>query len=189
MGAFDTAAWRRSIPRVAFLNPRASREDRMRSLFLLSCAVAVAACAKTEKTPDTTTAAATPPAAPLPAPPPAAIKLSDVAGKWNVTGKNEAGDSTLVTYVFTAPTDTTGWPIKFPNRAKPGPVRVVSFAGDRIVIGAGPYPSVLRKGVQVRTVSTLRLQDGKLVGMSTARYNVKTADSVRKVRTEAIRVP
>jgi hypothetical protein len=162
----------------------------MRSLFLLCCAAAVAACAKTEKTADTTAATATPAPAPAPAAPVTpAIKLSDVAGKWNVTGKNEAGDSTLVTYVFTATADTTGWTIKFPNRAKPVPVRVVAVEGDSIIIDAGPYESVLRKGVQVTTHTALRLQDGKLVGMATAHYNVKTADSVRKVRTEATRAP
>jgi hypothetical protein len=151
----------------------------------LCCAVALAACAKSEKAPvDTTPAAATP--APPPAPPP--IKLGDVAGKWNVTGK-VTGDTTTVKYVFTATADTTGWTIKFPDRAKPVPVHVVSVAGDSIVISAGPFPSVLRKGVNVKTQGALRLQNGKLVGTQVAHYSVKTADSVRTVTTEGTRAP
>jgi hypothetical protein len=155
----------------------------MRRFALLCSVAALVGCAKSDSPPaDTTPAVATPPA-------PAPIALADVAGKWNVKGMNEAGDSTLVTYVFTATPDTSGWSIKFANVAKPVAVHVVSVAGDSIVISAGPYPSVLRKGVQVRTSGAVRLQDGKLIGTQTAHYSVKTADSVRKVRTEGTRAP
>jgi len=158
----------------------------MRPIFILSCAVAIVGCAKSENKPaDTTPAAATP--APPPAPP--ALKLSDVAGKWNVKGMSATSDSTLVTYLFTATADTTGWSIKFPNRAKPVVVHVVSVAGDSVVIDAGPFPSVLRKGVTVRTRGALRLQDGKLVGTTVAHYSVKTADSVRTIRMEGTKAP
>jgi hypothetical protein len=158
----------------------------MRRFALLCCVAAFVGCAKSENQPaDTTPAVATPPAPPAPK----AIALADVAGKWNVKGMNEAGDSTLVTYAFTATSDTTGWSIKFANVAKPVRVHVVSVAGDSIVIAAGPYPSVLRKGVQVRTMGAVRLQDGKLVGTLKANYSVKTADSVRMVRTEGTRAP
>ena len=101
---------------------------------------------------------------------------------------NETGDSTLVTYVFTATGDTTGWTITFPGR-KAIPVHVVAVSGDSITIQAGPYPSMLRKGVQVRTSGPVRLQDGKLVGTMKAQYSVKTADSVRMVRTEGTKAP
>lgn len=154
----------------------------MRRFALLCCAAVFAGCAKSDQPPaDTPAAAMTPP-------PPAPIALADVAGKWNVKGMNERGDSTLVTYTFTATGDTTGWTITFPNR-RPVPVRVVSVAGDSIVISAGPFESVLRKGVQVTTTGAFRIQDGKIVGMSTARYKTKTADSVRIVRTEGTRMP
>ena len=157
----------------------------MRCFAILCCCAAVlVGCAKSEDQAAVDTAAATA----APPPPPAGIALADVAGKWNVKGMNEAGDSTLVTYEMTATADTTGWVINFPNR-KPVPVRVVSVAGDSIVTEAGPYESVLRKGVQVTTHGVFRLQDGKLVGNTIARYNVKTADSVRIVRTEGTRAP
>jgi|SRR6185503_6103644 len=158
----------------------------MRTLAVLCCAVAIVACAKSEtRTADTTPVAATPAPPPAPAP----IKLSDVAGTWTVTGKTESGDSTLVTYTLTATGDTSGWSMKFPQSAKPVPLHVVAVEGDSIVIDAGPYASVLRKGVQVRTHGAVRLTDGKLVGITTAHYNVKTADSVRRVRLEGTRAP
>lgn len=155
----------------------------MRCFTLACCAALIVGCAKGDTPPaDTTSAVATPPS-----PPP--IALADVAGTWDVKGMNEAGDSTLVTYVLTATADTTGWTITFPNRRTPVPVRVVAVAGDSISIQAGPYASVLRGGVQVQTSGAFRLQDGKLVGMTKAQYSVKTADSVRMVRSEGTRKP
>ena len=157
----------------------------MRSLALVALAgLVVVGCAKKEKPADTVVAAPAP--APAPAPPPA-ITLADVAGTWNVVTKNQA-DSTLVTYVLVAKPDTTGWTMTFPKRA-PVAMKVLSVAGDSIVLHAGPYPSVLRKGVQVTTHSVLRLQDGKLVGATKATYNVKTADSVLMLKTEGTKAP
>ncbi len=156
----------------------------MRRLALLCSAVVFLACAKSENPPAADTGMA---AAPAPAPvAPAPISLTDVAGKYAVTGKNEAGDTTLVTYDLTATGDTTGWSILFPNR-KPVPVRVMSVAGDSIVADAGPYESVLRKGVQVTTHSIYRLQNGKLLGRTVAHYATKGPDSVRIVVSEGIR--
>lgn len=154
----------------------------MRRFALLCCAAVVAGCAKSDERPAETPAAATPPPAPAP------IALADVAGKWTVKGTNERGDTTLVTYVLTATGDTTGWTITFPNR-RPIPVHVVSVSGDSITIAAGPFESVLRKGIQVRTTGPLRIKDGKLVGSTTSRYSVKTADSVRVIRMEGTRMP
>jgi hypothetical protein len=57
------------------------------------------------------------------------------------------------------------------------PVQVAS-SGDSIVLTAAPYASVRRKGVQVSTVGVLRLQNGDLVGPTTAHYKTKSADSV-----------
>jgi invasion protein IalB len=152
----------------------------MRRLFIISCcAAAVVGCAKPEtKAP---AAAQTPP-------PPPAISLTDVAGKWSVKGTNEARDTTLVTYELNATANTTGWTITFPNR-KPIPMRVTAVAGDSVVIEAGPYPSVLRKGVQVSTNGVFRLQNGKMVGLTVAHYKVTTADSVRRIAMEGTRTP
>lgn len=152
--------------------------------FIPLAAVAVTfACSKAENTVDTTKPAA---AAPAPAAP--AITLADVAGKWKVTGKNAANDSTLVTYELVATADTTGWVVNFPGRP-PVPVHVASVAGDSIVLDVGPYESMLRKGVQVTTHGTNRLKDGKLVGMLVAHYKTAKADSVLTVKTEGVKTP
>ena len=150
----------------------------MRGFALLLCVLALGACAKKDQ-PVTDTAMGT--ATPEPAPP--AIALADVAGKWTIVVRPETGDSTLVTYELNATADSSGWTLVMPGR-KPVAVRVVEVAGDSIVTEAGPYPSVLRKGSTVNTHSVSRLQGGKLVGTSTARYSGKGADSVMHVRTE-----
>lgn len=143
------------------------------------CAVAVVGCAKTE------TKA---PAASVPPPPPPAISLADVAGKWSVRGMNEARDSTLVSYQLNATADTSGWTITFPNR-KPIAARVAAVAGDSVVMEAGPYESVLRRGVQVTTHGVFRLQDGKMVGLTVAHYKTAKPDSVRRIPMEGTRAP
>jgi hypothetical protein len=98
----------------------------------------------------------------------------------------EKGDSTLLTFTMTATSDTAGWSITFAGRA-PIPGRVLSVAGDSLVLHAGPYESALRKGVQVVSHTILHFQDGKLVGTTTGHYSVKTADSVRTFRMEGTR--
>ena len=147
----------------------------MRRFAILCCAAALAGCAKTEnKAPAESEAA-------LPRP----TSLADVAGTWTVRGMNERKDSTLVTYQLKATADTTGWTIMFPNR-QPIPAHV-SAGPSGIMLDAGPYESVLRKGVQVTTHGVLRLENGKLVGTTIAHYKVATADSVRRIATEGTR--
>jgi hypothetical protein len=148
-----------------------------RFTILCWCAAAVVGCAKTEnKAPEVAQTPAAPPA----------ITLADVAGKWAVKGMNEARDTTIVTYDLTATADTSGWRIVFANR-RTVPVRVAAVAGDSVVIDAGPYESVLRRGVQVTTHGVLRLQGGKLVGLTVAHYRTARADSVRRIPMEGTR--
>jgi hypothetical protein len=54
---------------------------------------------------------------------------------------------------------------------------------------AGPYASVLRKGVQVTTHGVLRLQSGKLVGLTVAHYKTAKPDSLRRIAMEGTRLP
>lgn len=153
----------------------------MRRLTLACCAIALAACAKSEDMTDTAATAAMPAG-------PAPISLADLAGVWTVRGTNMAGDSTLVTYEVMATADTMGWTITFPGQ-QPIPLRVVGVAGDSVMIDAGPYPSALRKGVTVRTSGAFRLRDGRMVGTNVARYDTKGADSVLMLRSEGTRKP
>lgn len=156
----------------------------MRRLMLGCCAIALVGCSKPKEEPPMESTAAAPetPAAPAP------IALADVAGKWSVRSMAESGDSTLVTYELVAAGDTSGWSLNFPKR-KPIPMRVVAVAGDSIVTEAGPFESVLRKGVKVSTNSVMRLQDGKLVGTTIAHYATSGADTVRNLRIEGTRAP
>jgi hypothetical protein len=156
----------------------------MRRLALCCCAIALIGCNKPKEEPavESTTAAPETPAAPAP------IALTDIAGKWTVRTMAESGDSTLVTYELVASSDTSGWSLNFPKR-KPVPMRVVAVDGDSIVTEAGPFESVLRKGVKVTTRSVNRLQDGKLVGTTVAHYATSGADSVRNLRFEGTRAP
>ena len=151
----------------------------MRRFACLCWMAALVGCAKTESRARTDTATG--------AGAPATARLADVAGKWRMKGMNERGDS-IVGFVLTATADSTGWTQIFPGRA-PVPVRVVAVAGDSIVTESGPYESVLRKGIQVRTHSVMRRQGDRLVGMTTARYQTTGPDTVRQVRTEGMRVP
>jgi hypothetical protein len=160
----------------------------MRHLVACCCAaVVLVGCAKSEQQQAKDTTADTAPAstaAPTPpAPPP--ISLADVAGKWSMTTMTEKGDSTLVKYELVATGDTTGWKFNFPKR-KPVPAHV-AVGGDSIIIDAGPFESVLRKGVQVTTHGVARLQGGKLVGTTVARYATRGADSVRNLTFEGTR--
>jgi hypothetical protein len=136
-----------------------------------------------------TDSAANPPAAATPAaePAPAPISLADLAGTWKMRSTPETGDTTSIQYELHAKAEPSGWTLNFPKR-KPIPVRVTP-GGDSLLTDAGPYPSVIRKGVQVRTQGVMRLQDGKLVGTTVARYTTSGPDSVVRLRTEGTKAP
>jgi hypothetical protein len=116
---------------------------------------------------------------------PAALSLADMAGTWNVKSRVE-GSAKELSYDIVATADKSGWTLNFPNR-DPIPLRIVAVEGDSVVYQAGPFESALRKGVQVNTDVVARLQDGKLVGRTTAHYDVKGADSVATLTFEGTR--
>jgi len=154
--------------------------QRSTSIAVCLCAAVLAGCAKKDNAAVDTMAADT---ATFTAP--ASVNLADVAGKWNMRSVPTTGDTTATTYVLTATSNTSGWTITFPGRASiPASV---SVDGDSIMIDAGPFPSVRRKGVQVTTNGVTRLQGGNLVGSNTAHYKVKTADSVLTLTTTGTR--
>jgi len=128
--------------------------------------------------------AAAAPATPAASP---AISLADVAGKWKVRSTDEAGGNAVETELK-ATADTSGWTLTGPNR-KPIPVHVIAVAGDSIITEAGPFESFIRKGVKVTTRAVYRLQGGKLVGTTEARYALQGRDSVAHRPTEGTRVP
>jgi hypothetical protein len=159
----------------------------MRRFAFFCCAAVLAGCTKSEDRAaeegmagDTAAATATASAS-------TTISLADVAGKWKVRSTDEAGGN-VVEVELVATADTSGWTIASPGR-KPIPVRVVAVAGDSIITEAGPYESFVRKGVQVRTRTINRLQDGKLMGTIEARYATKGGDSVAHRPSEGTRAP
>jgi hypothetical protein len=153
----------------------------MRWLASSSVVLVLLACGKPADKPAESESAAAPEAAA-----PAGLSLADVAGTWKVHGVAEGDPSTTVDYDMVIGAEGSGWTINFPNR-EPIPARVVSVDGDSVVVEAGPFESVLRKGVQVSTTSTNRLVGGKLVGTTVARYANAGADSVLRISTEATR--
>jgi hypothetical protein len=156
----------------------------MRSFAICCCVVVLAGCAKPEQqaAKDSTTASLAAGATAAP------ISLASVAGKWTMQTMAATSDSVLVTYQMVAAAEPSGWTFNFPNRA-PVPVRVLATEGDSIVTEAGPYESILRKGIQVSTHSVMRLQDGKLIGTTVAHYSTTGPDSVLNLRSQGTRVP
>jgi hypothetical protein len=155
----------------------------MRRFPLFCCAAILAGCGKSEVPPARDTTAA----APTTSESRAAVSLADIAGKWRLRTMDEAGGN-VVESELTATADTLGWTLTRPDR-KTVPVRVVAVGGDSIITEAGPYESALRKGVQVRSRMVLRLQEGKLVGTTEARYTMSGRDSVAHRPTEGTRAP
>jgi hypothetical protein len=157
----------------------------------LSTSLMIAGCAKSEQAAkDSAAAAAAAAPAPAPTPPPApSLSPSDVAGKWNMRSVPESGkDTTPTKFVLTATADTTGWSTAFPSGVKV-PQQHVTFSGDSVMTTSGVFPSQRKKGMKVTTDVVLRLQNGKLVGMTTAHYKTSRADSVLRLRTEGTKAP
>jgi hypothetical protein len=155
----------------------------MRQIAIVLSAAILAACSKKENPPaaDSTQAGNAPQAA-------APMNLADVAGKWHFEVVGETSDSVLLAYDMMATADTTGWTITLPNR-EPMPLRVVLVDADSAVLENGPYESVLRPGVQVSTVTSIRLRGDRLMGKTTAHYMSTGADSVVNLRNRGRRAP
>ena len=158
---------------------------RLTTIALFATAASWTACAKPESaTADSAAAASSSADNTIPAAP--ALSLADFAGKWNVTSTPTSGtDQSPTKYVLDATSNASGWTITFPGR-KPVPVRV-TVSPDSLLTEAGPYESVRRKGVQVTTRGGWRIDGDRLIGTTTAHYNVKTADSVLTLRNEGTR--
>ena len=153
-----------------------------RFAFFCSAAILVG-CGKSEVPPARDTTAM---ASPTPESRPA-LSLADLAGKWKLRSTDEAGGN-VVESELTATADSSDWTWTRPD-GKTVPMRVVAVGGDSLITEAGPYESALRKGVQVRSRMVLRLQEGKLVGTSEARYSLKGGDSVAQRPTQGTRAP
>ena len=169
-----------------------NRHHRTARLALVSCAVVLAACAKTDKTVADTTSTAMQPAGTTATASGAMagtpIALADVAGTWKMRAVPTSGsDMTPTEYTLVATGEPGGWKATFANGLAV-PVRVTP-AGDSITFEMGPYKSIRRKGVDVTTRGVFRKQGDKMVGHATAHYNVKTADSTLMLNVEGTKAP
>lgn len=144
---------------------------------LLAVLPLLLACSKTEEAPEAT------PATPSNVVVPPGM---NVAGTWSVSVMPEDRDTTLLMFMLTATNEATGWKMTLPNR-EPMDVNVVAMSHDSIVFENGPFPSAIQKGVMVRQRSTVKLTGDTLQGRTIARYEVKGADSLRVLRTQAVR--
>jgi hypothetical protein len=156
-----------------------------RVVLLGSTILLVAACAKKEQSEADTAAAVAPAPAPAPAP---ALALADLAGKWQFASVPMAGTDTSPTkFVIDAKADSAGWTLTFPDK-QVVPLQV-AVSGDSITTTSGEFKSQRRKNAKVWTVTTLRMQDGKLVGTTMAHYKNAGADSTLQLRTEGTKMP
>jgi len=156
--------------------------SRTARLALCCTALVVAAGAKKEAPKAPAAAMA---AAPAPAPAPApALAAADVAGNWHFTATPTTGKDTAATeFDLAATADTAAWTMTFTKSKLKVPAKH-SISGDTLTISAGPFASQRRKGMKVSTVTTLKLDGGKLVGETTAHYEKAGADSVSTLRTQ-----
>jgi len=158
---------------------------RASRLVLCCTALVVAACAKKEA-PKDTTAAMAPAPAPAPAP---ALAAADVAGNWHFAAVPTTGKDTSATeFDLAASADTATWTMTFAKSKLKVPT-THTISGDTLTLTAGPFASQRRKGVKVSTVTVLKMDNGKLVGQTTAHYANAGADSVAVLRTEGTKTP
>lgn len=116
----------------------------------------------------------------------ATISLADIAGTWDMRSVPETGaDTTATVYQIQATAD--GWTLMFPDR---DPIEAAArTAGDSIMVEAGPFESVRRAGLMVKTESVFRLERDRLVGTTIAHYETSDADSVLRLHVEGTRAP
>jgi len=143
------------------------------------------ACSKNDQAAKDSSAAAAAASAAAPAPPPAPT-MADFAGKWDVVATPTAGKDTAVTK-YTLTVADTSWTIAFPSGLKV-PMHA-TISGDSVILKTGTFASQRRKNVKVSTEGAVRLQGGKLVGMTTAHYQGAGADSVLTLRVEGTKAP
>ncbi|OLC86917.1 MAG: hypothetical protein AUI86_08005 [Gemmatimonadetes bacterium 13_1_40CM_3_66_12] len=101
----------------------------------------------------------------------AAQQGAGAAGTWNATTTIGAKDSVGPTYVLKIAPDGKTATIRFVRR-DPIPTRIVTMAGDSIVIETGPYASVLRPGQTVTLLRTVvHYNSNAMTGTFEAKYS------------------
>jgi hypothetical protein len=99
-------------------------------------------------------------------------ELANAKGTWTIenTVKTAGGADTIVRSELIATATRTGWVTNLAGRP-PIPTRVVVVGGDSVVMGSGPFESVVRAGVRVTTRETLHFKGDSLSGTIEAHYS------------------
>lgn len=94
------------------------------------------------------------------------------AGSWTVDALPMEGDSALVTVSIIGNDTPEGWSTTFNHLDGPVLANSVVIAGDSVIIESGPYPSALREGAIVTSLtSVLYVAGDDLIGHYTADYD------------------
>jgi hypothetical protein len=131
--------------------------------------------------------AATPAASPAAPSPASTLRLADVTGTWALVSTPTDGKDRTPMKLILRTTDTTRWTETMAGH--PPVVMHVRVEGDSIVTHSDPHDSFRRRGVKVTTDGVWRLDGGKLVGVTVARYAGAGGDSVLHLRSEATKTP
>jgi len=117
-------------------------------------------------------------------------ELAPFAGQWTVRSLAQNSEAALGSFRLMATPSTQGWSVVFQGRRDSMPMRVVT-GGDSVVMRAGPYASVFRKGVTVSFEMVTRIVNGGIEGSEVVRYHGGDAgpDSVVTFRLRGTRLP
>lgn len=161
---------------------------RTSALPALACSAALlllAACTSSGEKTDTAAVAMTDTAAAMSTTSP----IESMRGRWNVQSVPVSGDTNPTRYVLDTSGDTASWTITFEGRTTPVRMHVIAMGGDSVVTQTDEFDSARRSGMKVVSTTVMRVQDGRLVGTTTARYKTTGPDSVLMLNTTGTRVP
>ena len=82
------------------------------------------------------------------------------SGEWSTESYSMDSDEPLVTVLMTATDSPDGWSWKFTHIDEPVMANSVAMMGDSVVVEIGPFPSALREGATVETVTSYLLVHG-----------------------------
>lgn len=82
------------------------------------------------------------------------------AGDWMTEVYSLDGGEPLVATLLKATDSQQGWSMKFTHMDEAVPANTVFLKGDSVVMEIGPYPSALREGATVQSVTSYLHKDG-----------------------------
>lgn len=99
-------------------------------------------------------------APPAETPAEAAVETPSFAGTWTIEVMPMDSDSVLVTGTMNATDTPDGWSLTFDHLDEPVRANSVVIEGDMATVEYGPYPSALREGATVTSLTTVATVSG-----------------------------